>query len=172
MLFFNFFSGVLQKNLNLIARKFLNYCDVIVIIALMQHPPMLKRYKFLLSLKIFPFPIFFTTRNEYYGRNLKCYIWPHISREGRSYLCNLFEISWLLLIYIYHIHYWFKSFRSINISHKLKMEKNSMHDEPITLEIEFNYIMNFAGSSINSPLTDDTAIRNPVYSASRLHHTI
>lgn len=47
-----------------------------------------------------------------------------------------------------------------------------MHDEPITLEIEFNYIINFAGRSINSPLTDDTAIRNPVYSASRSHHTM
>lgn len=129
MLFFNFDSGVLRKNLNLIARKFHNYYDVIVIIALIQHPPMLKRYKFLPSLKIFPFSIFFTTRDEYYGRNLKCYIWSHFSREGRSYLYNLFEISWLLLIYIYHIHYWFKSFRSINISHKLKTEKNSMHAE-------------------------------------------
>lgn len=42
------------------------------------------------------------------------------------------------------------------------MKKQGIYNELLTLEIEFNFIKNFTGSS-NSPLTNDTAIRNPLY---------
>lgn len=60
---------------------------------------------------------------------------------------------------VYYIIY----YRSNKIFWKLKNEKQRIYNELLTLEIEFNFIKNFTGSSINSPLTNDTAIRNPLY---------
>lgn len=45
------------------------------------------------------------------------------------------------------------------------MKKQRIYNELLTLEIEFNFIKNFTGSSINSLLTNDIAIRNPLYAS-------